>query len=53
MSSLLLACVGATLKFTNPAHTGTISLLPVGGGSLGSQAKCQGQQVYKIGRAHV
>jgi hypothetical protein len=42
-----MACEGCTLKFSNPAHTGLITILPVGGGSSGSNAGCGGNQVYR------
>lgn len=41
-----LACEGCTLKFTNPAHTGTLTILPIDGGSIGSAAFCGGNEVY-------
>jgi len=44
----LLACVGCTLGFKDPAHTGTIAVSAVGAGSLGSKCKCSGAQAYTL-----
>lgn len=46
MSAELMACLGATLRVVPPASGGTFVILPIGGGSLGSLAACQGAEVY-------
>jgi len=44
--SELVACLGATLKVSPPDSGGTFVILPIGGGSFGSKAACQGAEVY-------
>ena len=46
MSVELIACVGATLAVVSPATKGSFSILPIGGGSMGSDAACQGKEIY-------